>query len=163
MDKDRDVFKGLMWPFPLQRSGRVGITDPGWKTRPGGMPGVLFCSISGKGAVPWCATGLQAYRGQGRGPVRPEDSQAIFGRRLTSKKGRQARGRVFPGEAGRGPRGQGDATPAAPKAGGTVPPQEERRVAPGRSDRRSREQRVCPSPAFPLGAGRGAGGRNPRE
>lgn len=121
------------------------------------MPGALFCSISGKGAVAWCATGLQVYRGQGRGPVRPQDSQAIFGRRLTSKEGRQARGRVFPGEAGRGPRERSDATPAAPRAGGTVPPQEERRVAPGRSDRRSREQRVCPSPAFPLGAGRGGG------
>lgn len=79
------------------------------------MSAALFCSISGKGAVARWATGLQAYRGQGRGPMRPQDSRAIFGRRLTSKEGRQAQGRVFPGEAGRGPRGE--ATPPRRRRG----------------------------------------------
>lgn len=71
MDKDR-MAAGLLWPFPLQGSGRVGITHQGWKSRPDGDAWGLFLQPIWQGSRAWCTTG--APGGQGQGHQRPQES-----------------------------------------------------------------------------------------
>lgn len=102
MEKDRDVFKGLLWPFPLQRSGWVGINDKGWKSRPGGDTWSPFLQQIWQGS--WCVGAPRAsgLRGTGWRPLSPQESPGHLWEAGPS--------RVLPRIAGRGPRGQ--ATPS---------------------------------------------------
>ena len=79
--------------------------EPG---KPGqvGMTGAFLCSRSGMGAGAWCATGLWAWSGRGKGALRPWESLGHLweaGPRPGAPLGRRARSQE-----------PGDATPAAP-------------------------------------------------
>lgn len=104
MEKDRDVFKGLLWPFPLQRSGWVGINDKGWKSRPGGDTWSPFLQQIWQGS--WCVVrrGPPVLGGQGGGHWVPRSHRAIFGRQALAECSPRLQG-AAPGARRRHPSG----------------------------------------------------------